>query len=450
MTSATPKQSPHSIEAEQSVLGGLLLNNRAWHDLSDVLQAQDFYAPDHQILYHEIGDMIGRGRPCDFVTLTEALRQKSLLERAGGVAYVGMLAADTPSASNVIAYARIVRDRALLRGLIHVGQDIASLGFTPGDRAPDALLDIAEGRLFGLKSQSSREHSSCLNMATLMERVEARVDALRANPGSLAGTPTGFVELDRLTMGLTEGDLWVIGGRPGCGKTSLALNIAEHVAVVRRQPAAIFTMEMSAEQLALRLVSSVGRIDQQRLRAGTLSDEEWSRFVRASGVLRAAPLHIDETGALSPLELRARARRLVTRHGVCLIVVDYIQLMQMLSKDTRTNDISEISRGLKALAKELRVPVVALSQLSRGLESRENKRPRMADLRESGSIEQDADVVLFVYRDDYHDPNSLEKGVAELIIAKQRNGPTDTVKTAFLGAYTRFENLLPGFDSRPY
>ena len=442
----SPKTPPHSMEAEQSVLGGLLLNNRAWFELADFLSEEDFYTQDHRLIFRAIGELLAANQPCDFVTLSEHLRARNLLDQAGGLAYLGMLAADTPGASNIRAYADIVRSHAVLRGLIAAGQDIAGMGYNPEGRTPAQLIDDAEQKVFAIRSRTEKAASAYHDMPRLIERVEQRIEALRRNPESFSGLSTGFTEFDKLTTGLHPGDLVVVAGRPGMGKTSFAMNIAEHVAIERKLPTAVFSMEMSADQLALRILSSFGRIDQQRLRSGNLEDHDWSRLVSAGGLLREAPLYIDETGALNPLELRARARRMAARHQIKLVVVDYIQLMQVPNtRENRTNEISEISRSLKALTKELAVPLIAISQLSRGVENRDNKRPRMSDLRESGGIEQDADLVVFVYRDEYYNKDSPDKGTAEIIIAKQRNGPTGMVKTAFLGQYTRFDNLAPGY-----
>lgn len=443
MTTSAPKQPPHSLEAEQSVLGGLMLDNRAWYELSDKLAEEDFYTEQHRLIFRAIGRLLSATKPCDFVTLSEQLRLEGRLEQAGGIAYLGMLAADTPGAANIRTYAEIVRERSILRSLIAAGQDIAGLGFEPDGREYGTLVDLAEQTVFRIRERGERAQSGYFQMPPLINHIEEKLERLKREPDSFNGIPTGFIDFDKLTNGLHPSDLVIIAGRPAMGKTSFAMNIAEHVAIADKQPVAVFSMEMSAEQLAMRVLSSFGRIDQQRLRTGDLDDTDWSRLASTGGLLREAPLYIDETGSLSPLDLRARARRIAARHGLKLIVVDYIQLMQVPStRDNRTNEISEISRSLKALAKELNVPVIAISQLSRGVESRDNKRPRMSDLRESGGIEQDADVIAFVYRDEYYTKEQCpEPGVAEIIIAKHRNGPTGTVKTAFLGQYTRFDNL---------
>jgi replicative DNA helicase len=435
-----PKQPPYSIEAEQSVLGGLLLDNRAWNDLADRLAETDFYRADHQLIYRATCELIAAGKPCDFVTLSEHLRAQSKLEEAGGLAYLGTLAADTPSAANILAYAGIVRERSVLRSLIAAGQDISDLGFHAEGREPQELIDVAEQKVFAIRQRGLRTQSGYMDMPQIMAQVFERISSVRDNPNGTAGLPTGFIEFDNKTSGLGEGDLMILAARPSMGKTTLAVNIAEHVAFDRKQAVAVFSMEMSAEQIGYRVISSRGGIPMQKLRSGELSDQEMDQLTWTINRLREAPLFIDETGALSPNDLRARARRLAMRADLKLIVVDYIQLMQVPgTKDNRTNEISEISRSLKALAKELKLPIIALSQLNRGVEQRDNKRPRMADLRESGGIEQDADLVVFIYRDWVYNKTSDETQ-AEVIIAKQRNGPLATVALEFHGQYTRFEN----------
>lgn len=442
-----PKLPPYSIEAEQSVLGGLMLDNRAWNELADRLSTEDFYRDDHQLIYRAICELVGSARPCDFVTLSEHLKARGQLDDAGGLAYLGSLANDTPSAANVLAYADIVRERAVLRGLVSAGGDIAELGFRADGRSYAELLDLAEQKVFALRSRAEHARSGYHSMPDLMQKLEEKIEFLRDNPEGLAGLSTGFTDLDQKTTGLHPGDLVILAGRPSMGKTAFSLCIAEDVALHQNKAVAVFSMEMPADQLALRLLSSFARIPMSRLRTGELSDRDMDRIASMNSVLREAPLFIDETGALSPLELRARARRIKARHGLGLIVVDYIQLMQVPgTRENRTNEISEISRSLKALAKELEVPVIALSQLNRGVEQRDNKRPRMADLRESGGIEQDADLVVFIYRDEVYNKESPDAGTAEIIIAKQRNGPLGTVKTAFLGEFTRFDNLAQNFQ----
>ncbi|WP_020648391.1 replicative DNA helicase [Solimonas variicoloris] len=437
-----PKAPPYSVEAEQSVLGGLMLENRHWDDLADKLNAEDFYREDHQLIFRAIAELAGSQKPCDFVTLAEHLKARGQLEAAGGLAYLGTLANDTPSAANVMAYAEIVRERAVLRSLASAGGEIAELGYRPDGRSYAELLDLAEQKVFKLRAKADRTKNDYYAMPGLIDALEKKIDMLRSNQGQLAGLSTGFSDLDRSTTGFHPGDLVIVAGRPSMGKTTFALNIAEHVVLYEKKPALVFSMEMPAEQLAMRMLSSFARIPMGKLRSGELDDRDMDRLVSQSGFLREAPLYIDETGAMSPLDVRARARRVKARHGLGLIVVDYIQLMQIPgNKENRTNEISEISRSLKALGKELEVPVVALSQLNRGVEQRDNKRPRMADLRESGGIEQDADLCLFIYRDEVYNKESPDKGTAEIIIAKQRNGPLGTVRTAFFGEFTRFENL---------
>lgn len=436
-----PKQPPHSIEAEQSVLGGLMLDNRAWDNLSDRLTGSDFYRADHRTIFEAISALVSAGKPCDFVTLSEYLRHQGKLEEVGGLVYLGTLANDTPSAANVLAYADIVRERSVLRSLIAAGNDIASLGFRPEGRTPQELVDTAEKSVFAIRERGMRSSSSYVTMPQMLNSVFQRVESIRANPMGTAGVPTGFLEFDNKTQGLAAGDLVILAARPSMGKTTFAMNIAEYVALDVGGAVAVFSMEMSAEQLGFRMIASRGGIPMQQLRSGELSDQEMDQLTWTIGRLRDAKLFVDETGALSPLELRARARRLAQREDLKLVVVDYIQLMQVPgTRENRTNEISEISRSLKALAKELGVPVLALSQLNRGVEQRDNKRPRMSDLRESGGIEQDADIIMFIYRDEVYNPNSDKKGMAEVIIAKQRNGPTGTVEVEFHGQYVRFEN----------
>lgn len=440
-----PKAPPYSIEAEQAVLGGLMLENRYWDDVGDKLSSADFYREDHRLIFDAIAQLSSVQKPCDFITVSEHLKVIGKLEDAGGLAYLGTLANDTPSAANVVAYAEIVRERAVLRALISTGGEIAEMGFRPEGRAYAELLDVAEQKVFKLRAKAEHAKKDYFAMPALLTAVEKKIERLRSNQAEVAGLATGFADFDKLTTGLHPGDLMILAGRPAMGKTSFALNVAEHAVTHRNTPALVFSMEMPAEQLALRMLSSFARIPMGKMRAGDLDDRDMDRLVSMSGLLRAAPLYIDETGAMSPLEVRARARRVKARHGLGLIVVDYIQLMQVPgTKENRTNEISEISRSLKALAKELEVPVIALSQLNRGVEQRDNKRPRMSDLRESGGIEQDADLVVFVYRDEVYNPESPDKGTAEIIITKQRNGPLGMVRTAFLGHFTRFEDLAHG------
>ncbi|GAB4357444.1 MAG: replicative DNA helicase [Immundisolibacter sp.] len=443
---AALKVPPHSIEAEQSVLGGLLLEGTAWDQVADRLTEEDFYRQDHRLIFSAIRRVHEQGRPCDLITVAECLEQSAELDRVGGMAYLGLLAGGVASAANITAYADIVRERAIARALIAVGSDIAESGFHPHGRSIAELLDAAEGRVFEIAERGARARSGFSSVKDLLPVVVERLDTLYRSGTALTGLPTGFTDLDRMTSGLHPAEMIVIAGRPSMGKTSFAMNMVESVAIRGRQPVAVFSMEMPAEQLTLRMISSLGRVDAHRVRTGQLHDDDWPRVTSAVTLLGDADIFIDDTPALTPLDLRARARRLKRQHGLGLIVVDYLQLMQSPgARENRALEISEISRSLKALAKELSVPVIALSQLNRSLEQRPNKRPVMSDLRESGAIEQDADVILFIYRDEVYNDDSPDKGKAEIIIAKQRNGPIGHVFLAFLGAYTRFEDLAPEY-----
>lgn len=437
----TPKVPPHSEEAEMSVLGGMMLDTRGVFEVLDIVVEDDFYFEKHRIIFKALCALANQSRPCDFITVSDYLRNLGKLEEVEGIPYLGQLVNDTPGAANVAEYARIVRERAVLRGLVAAGDQITELAFRPEGRDATELLDVAEQQLTKLRGRDSKSKSQYVQMQPLMKALNDKLKAAQLNPGGAQGLPTGFNRFDEMTNGLHAGDLVIVAGRPSMGKTSFAMNIAEYAALEKGLPTLIFSMEMSAEQLGIRVVSSFGRIDQQKLRTAQMDDMDWHRFSSAMGMIEGAPLFIDETGGLSPLDLRSRARRVAGRHGLSLIVVDYIQLMQIPGSESRTNEISEISRSLKSLAKELNVPIIALSQLNRGVENRDNKRPRMADLRESGGIEQDADVIVFIYRDEVYNKDTPDKGTAELIIAKQRNGPTGVCKTAFLGQFTRFDNL---------
>ena len=435
---------PHSIEAEQSVIGGLLLDNSGFERIADILAESDFYRDDHRRIYRHISRLIEKNRPADVVTVDESIKESEDRDRTGGLSYLGGLAQNTPSAHNIRRYAEIVHERAVMRRLVQVGTEIADAALNPMGKDVGQILDEAESRVFEIAESGSRGRQGFQDIQQLLTRVMERVDTLyhSANPSDITGVPTGYHDLDQKTSGLQPGDLIIVAGRPSMGKTALALNMAEHVAVDNKLPVAVFSMEMSGQQLAMRMLGSIGHLDQHKLRTGRLTDDDWNRLGNAVGRLNEAPIHIDETPALNALELRARARRLHRQYGALgMIVVDYLQLMESSSEgENRATEISEISRSLKALAKELAVPVVALSQLNRGLEQRPNKRPVMSDLRESGAIEQDADLILFIYRDEVYNPDSPEKGVAEIIIGKQRNGPIGMVKLTFLGEHTRFEN----------
>ena len=436
---------PHSIEAESSVLGGLLLDNMAWDRVGDLLVDGDFYRHEHQQIYAAIGALVNASKPADVITVYEHLQSLGKAEETGGLAYLNSLAQYVPSASNIRRYAEIVRERSILRKLVSASDEIATSAFNPQGRAVDKILDEAEGKIFKIGEEGSRMKQGFQAMDSLVVQLLDRVQEMADNPNDVTGVPTGFVDLDRMTSGLQAGDLVVLAARPSMGKTSFAVNIAEHVALNEGLPVAIFSMEMGAAQLAVRIVGSIGRVNQGNLRTGKLSDEEWPRLTEAIERLRTVSLHIDETPGLTPSELRANARRLARQCGkLGLIVVDYLQLMSgsgSSSSDNRATELGEISRGLKMLAKELQCPVIALSQLNRSVEQRTDKRPMMSDLRESGAIEQDADIIMFIYRDDYYNKDSKEPNIAEVIIGKQRNGPTGTVKLFFQKNQTRFENL---------
>ncbi|MBC8006420.1 MAG: replicative DNA helicase [Prolixibacteraceae bacterium] len=443
------KLPPHSVEAEQSVLGGLLLDNTAWDKVADMIGESDFYRADHRLIYRHISKLIGNSRPADVITVSESLDSTRELDGIGGLAYLGALSQNTPSAANIRRYAEIVRDRAVMRKLAEVGTEIADTAYNPMGKEAAQLLDEAESKVFAISEEGARGKQGFQDLPPLLTQVVERIDMLynRDNPSDVTGVPTGFTDLDKMTSGLQPGDLVIVAGRPSMGKTSLALNMAEHVALESGLPVGVFSMEMGASQLVMRMLGSVGKLDQHKVRTGRLADEDWRKLTDAVGRLNEAPIHIDETAALNALELRARARRLHRQYGkLGLIVVDYLQLMSASSQgENRATEISEISRGLKALAKELNVPVVALSQLNRSLEQRPNKRPVMSDLRESGAIEQDADLILFIYRDEVYNQDSPDKGKAEVIIGKQRNGPIGTITLVFQGEYTRFANFAdPG------
>lgn len=436
---------PHSIEAEQSVIGGLLLDNTAMDRIADVISEQDFYRHDHKLIFHYLHRLIITSRPADVVTVFEALTLAGKQDEAGGLVYLNALAQNTPSAANIRRYSEIVHDRALLRRLISTADEISGSAFQPKGREVRQLLDEAESKILSIAEEGTRNEQGFVEIKPLLAQVVERIDTLyhQDNPNDVTGTPTGFVDLDRMLSGMHPGQLIIIAGRPSMGKTALSMNIAEHVAIDYALPVAVFSMEMPGEQLVTRMIGSVGRLDAHRLRTGKLNDEEWPKLTHAVQKMGDAQIFIDEQGALNPIELRARARRLSRQCGqLGLIVVDYLQLMSAsMSGENRATEISEISRSLKGLAKELNVPIVALSQLNRGLEQRPNKRPIMSDLRESGAIEQDADVILFIYRDEVYNPDSQDKGIAEIIVAKQRNGPIGTVSLTFSGQYTKFDNF---------
>ena len=442
------KVPPQSVEAEQSVIGGLMLDNQRWDQIADKVTPDDFYRKEHRLIFRAIASLCDENQPADVVTVSEWLEKNAELENAGGLAYLGALANNTPSAANVVAYAAIVRERALMRNLIRVANNVANSAYNPEGRSAGELLDTAEKNIMDISEQGAGRRGSFQPIKTLLTGAVDRIDKLFRSDSPITGVSSGFADLDAMTSGLQPGDLVIVAGRPSMGKTSFAMNIAETAAVSQKLPVAIFSMEMPGEQLAMRMMSSLGRINAHKVRTGKLEDDDWPRLTHAIGLLADAPMFIDDSPAMTPLELRARARRLKREHGLGMIVVDYLQLMQSPeANENRATEISNITRSLKGLAKELNVPVIALSQLNRSLEQRPNKRPVMSDLRESGAIEQDADVIFFIYRDEVYNEDSQDKGTAEIIIGKQRNGPIGKIRLTFLGEYTRFENYAhSGYD----
>jgi len=433
---------PQSVEAEQAVIGGLMLAPEALDRVGDFLGEDDFYRRDHRLIYRAIRELSEKNKPFDAVTLGEWFESNHLAEQIGGTGYLIELASTTPSAANIRSYAEIVREKAVLRQLIEVGTEIVNDGFRPEGRESSEVLAQAEMKVFKIAEQGRRGRADFVPLREAMKEAFQLLQERYENQGSVTGLPTGFHDLDEMTAGLQNSDLIILAARPAMGKTTLALNLAEYAALKTKKAVAVYSMEMSASQLAFRLISSIGRVNATRLRTGQLEDEDWSRVNMAIKMLSEVKIFIDDTPALSPDVLRSKARRIKREHDLGLIVIDYLQLMAVPGTgENRATEISEISRSLKALAKELNVPVIALSQLNRGLESRTDKRPVMADLRESGAIEQDADIIMFIYRDEYYHKDSTDKGLAEVIIGKQRNGPTGTVKLKFFGEYTRFDNL---------
>lgn len=434
---------PHSVEAEQSLLGGIMLDPSSWDQIADVIGSDDFYRADHKLIFKAIGALNERDQPPDALTVSEHLDRQGQLAAAGGLPYLSQLVRDVPSAANVRAYARIVRERSMLRQLAQIGNLIAGSAYEEEGRTVAELVDLAEQRVFDIADRGQRRGSGFVALKDILPDTIDRLDILSNTEGDITGIPTGFSEMDEKTAGLQRGDLIVVAGRPSMGKTTLAMNIAENAAIAHRVPTAIFSMEMSAEQLSFRMIGSIGRVNQSHLRTGNLTDEDWSRIDSAVSIMSDAPLFIDDAPALSPTEVRARARRLKREHDLGLIVIDYLQLMEVAgTKENRATEISEISRSLKALAKELKVPVVALSQLNRSVEQRTDKKPVMSDLRESGAIEQDADLIVFIYRQEVYEPDTPRRGVADIIIGKQRNGPVGEFRLTFLGEFTKFENLV--------
>jgi len=446
------KVPPHSIKAEQSILGGLMLDNNAWDQVADNIIEDDFYRHDHRLIFRAIAHLAEHSKPFDVVTLSEWLESREDLDKVGGLAYLSTLAKETPSAANILAYASIVRERSILRQLISVGTEITDSAFNPEGRESSELLDSAESKVFKIAEQGAKGKQGFVGIKQLLNVAVDRIDTLFSQDDPITGLPTGFNDFDGQTSGLQKGDLIIVAGRPSMGKTTFSMNIAENAAIETGKPVAVFSMEMPGDSLVMRMLSSIGRIDQHKIRTGKLADDDWPKLTHAVGVLAEAPVFIDDSPALSPNDLRAKSRRLAREVGeLGLIVIDYLQLMQVHgSSENRTAQISEISRSLKGLAKELNCPVIALSQLNRSLEQRPNKRPVMSDLRESGAIEQDADLIVFIYRDEVYNEDSPDRGIAEIIIAKQRNGPIGTVRQTFIGQYTRFENYIASTYDEDY
>lgn len=437
------KVPPHSIEAEQSVIGGLLLDNEAWDRVSSRLTEVDFYRREHKLIFSMIQKLAGQNTPFDVVTLCDALESEQVLEQVGGLGYLSELAKNTPSVANIGAYADIVRERSILRQLLAISSDMADKVYNPEGLSSGQILDEAERKVFAIAEHGSKD-AGPTSVKEVIPVVVNKLDELMQSEGGITGLSTHYVDLDRLTSGLQAADMVIVAGRPSMGKTTFAMNIAENVAMDAKKPVLIFSMEMPKDALVLRMLSSMGRVEQSALRSGQLQDNDWSKiFSTMALVSERMNMFIDDTPALSPSEMRSRARRLAREHdGLSLIVVDYLQLMQIPGgAENRVNEVSEISRNLKTLAKELNVPVVALSQLSRKCEERTDKRPMMSDIRESGAIEQDADVIMFVYRDEVYNPDSSDKGTAEILIRKHRNGPIGDVRLTFLGHYCRFDNF---------
>ena len=443
-TLSTLKVPPNSVDAEQAVLGGLMLDNSEWDNIADLLEPRDFYRPEHQVIFEVMLRQSEANMPMDVVTLGEALNDLKLLGNAGGLDYLGELAGNARGTANIKAYADIIRERATLRQLIRVAHEIADSGYNTGGRKAADVLDEAERKVFNIADDRPREGSP-QPINPVLTRVVNRIDELSESDGGLTGLSSGYKDLDELTNGWQKSDLVIVAGRPSMGKTAFAMNLVENAVIHGERPVLVFSLEMPAESLVFRMLSSIGKIDQGRLRTGQLEEDDWPKLTTAVARLKDRPLLIDDSPGLSPMEMRSRARRVAREKGdLGMIVVDYLQLMQVKgTSENRVGEISEISRSLKQLAREFECPVIALSQLNRSLEQRPNKRPVMSDLRESGAIEQDADVIAFIYRDEVYNEDSPDKGVAEVIIGKHRNGPIGTVRLSFVGRFTRFENYAP-------
>ena len=438
------KLPPHSIEAEAAVLGSLMLDNASWEKVGDLITSSDFYKAEHKLIFQSVVRLLEQNKAADVVTVFESLKSSGQEINAGGIEYLNSIAQSSPAVSNIKGYAEIIRDQSILRRLVSVSEEISTMALGSNRKETRAILDEAEAKIFKISEDRSRGNSGLKDFDQLLTHVTKKISDLyeNPNPSDVTGIPSGFLDLDQKTAGMHPGDLIIIAGRPSMGKTSLAINIAEYVAIDHGLPVAVFSMEMAAEQLVIRMLCSQGKIDAQRVRTGKLSQDDWDRLMSANASMKNAAIHIDESAGINPLEIRSRARRLKRlTGGLGLVIVDYLQLMNASGDgENRTTEISEITRSLKGLAKELECPVIALSQLNRTVEQRTDKRPVMSDLRESGSIEQDADVILFIYRDEVYRPETAEKGIAEIIISKQRNGPIGTIRLTFLGEFTRFEN----------
>ncbi len=442
---------PHSIEAEQSVLGGLMLDNEAWDRVAERVVGQDFYTRTHKLIFEAMERLVELGQPIDLITISEALEKNNELENVGGFAYLGEIAKNTPSAANISAYAEIVRERAVVREMIGVANEIAEAGYNPEGRESHELLDLAESKVFKIAEQRTKSSDGPQNIHTILEKTIDKIEELYQSPqDGITGVSSGYTDLDKMTAGMQPSDLIIVAARPSMGKTTFAMNLAEHAAMTQDKPVVIFSLEMPSEQIMMRMLASLGRINQTKVRTGQLDDDDWARLSSTMGILlEKGKMYVDDSSGLTPTELRSRARRIARDNGgVSMIMVDYLQLMRVPSlSDNRTLEIAEISRSLKALAKELECPVIALSQLNRTLEQRADKRPINSDLRESGSIEQDADLIMFIYRDEVYNEESAEKGMAEIIIGKQRNGPIGKVRLTFQGQFSRFDNYAgPAMD----
>ncbi|MEX0603693.1 MAG: replicative DNA helicase [Marinobacter sp.] len=441
------KVPPHSLEAEQAVLGGLMLDNRRFDEVSEIITSSDFYRQDHRLIFGAAERLAAESEPLDVVTLAEFLERAGDIEDSGGLSYLAELAEKTPGATNIKAYSQIVRERSVLRQLIEVSGGISDSAFNPLGRTSDEILDEAERNVFRIAESRTQSGSGPQAINPILTKALTRIEELFESGDTITGLTSGFKDLDDWTSGMQPSDLIIVAGRPSMGKTTFAMNMVENALISTGEPILVFSMEMPADALVMRMLSSLGRIDQSRMRSGRLEEEDWPRLTSAVSLLKDKPLYIDDTPALSPTEMRSRARRVARENNgkLSMIMVDYLQLMRVPgSNEGRTAEISEISRSLKGLAKELNCPVVALSQLNRSLEQRPNKRPVNSDLRESGAIEQDADIIMFVYRDEVYNEDTQDKGIAEIIIGKQRNGPIGTVRLAFIGKFTKFEDLAHG------